>query len=46
VRPTCVVGLRYFHQIDPDQDGCFRFWTTTLQPALVSLGAAPYTSRS
>ena len=24
----------YFHQIGPDQDGFFRFWTDTLQPAL------------
>lgn len=25
----------YFHQIGPDQDGFFRFWTEALQPALV-----------
>lgn len=28
----------YFHQIGPDQDGFFRFWTETLQPALADLG--------
>jgi coenzyme F420-dependent glucose-6-phosphate dehydrogenase len=27
----------YFHQIGPDQDGFFRFWTDHLQPALKSL---------
>jgi G6PDH family F420-dependent oxidoreductase len=27
----------YFHQIGPDQDGFFRFWTTELQPALADL---------
>jgi G6PDH family F420-dependent oxidoreductase len=27
----------YFHQIGPDQDGFFRFWTETLQPALARL---------
>jgi hypothetical protein len=24
----------YFHQIGPDQDGFFRFWTEQLQPAV------------
>jgi coenzyme F420-dependent glucose-6-phosphate dehydrogenase len=27
----------YFHQIGPDQDGFFGFWTQTLQPALARL---------
>jgi coenzyme F420-dependent glucose-6-phosphate dehydrogenase len=27
----------YFHQIGPDQDGFFRFWADTLQPALADL---------
>jgi coenzyme F420-dependent glucose-6-phosphate dehydrogenase len=27
----------YFHQIGPDQDGFFRFWTDTLQSALARL---------
>jgi len=27
----------YFHQIGPDQDGFFRFWSDTLQPALADL---------
>ena len=27
----------YFHQIGPDQDGFFGFWTDTLQPALARL---------
>ena len=27
----------YFHQIGPDQDGFFRFWSETLQPALADL---------
>lgn len=27
----------YFHQIGPDQDGFFRFWSETLQPALAEL---------
>jgi coenzyme F420-dependent glucose-6-phosphate dehydrogenase len=27
----------YFHQIGPDQDGFFRFWTDGLQPALANL---------
>jgi G6PDH family F420-dependent oxidoreductase len=27
----------YFHQIGPDQDGFFRFWTEKLRPALGSL---------
>lgn len=27
----------YFHQIGPDQDGFFRFWTQDLQPALAGL---------
>jgi G6PDH family F420-dependent oxidoreductase len=27
----------YFHQVGPDQDGFFRFWTDTLQPALQGL---------
>jgi len=27
----------YFHQIGPDQDGFFRFWTEELQPALAEL---------
>lgn len=31
----------YFHQIGPDQDGFFEFWTKSLQPALdVSYGSA------
>jgi G6PDH family F420-dependent oxidoreductase len=28
----------YFHQIGPDQEGFFRFWTQELQPALADLG--------
>lgn len=27
----------YFHQIGPDQDGFFRFWTDALRPALADL---------
>lgn len=27
----------YFHQIGPDQDGFFRFWTDTLRPALADV---------
>lgn len=27
----------YFHQIGPDQDGFFRFWTDSLRPALAEL---------
>ncbi len=27
----------YFHQVGPDQDGFFRFWTDKLQPALKEL---------
>jgi coenzyme F420-dependent glucose-6-phosphate dehydrogenase len=27
----------YFHQIGPDQDGFFRFWSESLQPALAEL---------
>jgi coenzyme F420-dependent glucose-6-phosphate dehydrogenase len=30
----------YFHQIGPDQDGFFRFWTDALQPALAGLDRA------
>jgi coenzyme F420-dependent glucose-6-phosphate dehydrogenase len=29
----------YFHQIGPDQDGFFRFWSETLQPALADITA-------
>ena len=29
----------YFHQIGPDQDGFFRFWSEHLQPALADLDA-------
>ena len=28
----------YFHQIGPDQNGFFRFWSEQLQPALKDLG--------
>ncbi|MBW3651738.1 MAG: TIGR03557 family F420-dependent LLM class oxidoreductase [Actinobacteria bacterium] len=28
----------YFHQVGPDQDGFFRFWSDKLQPALKDLG--------
>ena len=31
----------YFHQVGPDQDGFFRFWAETLQPALAELDAGP-----
>lgn len=32
----------YFHQVGPDQEGFFRFWTDALQPALAELvGDAP-----
>jgi G6PDH family F420-dependent oxidoreductase len=30
----------YFHQIGPDQDGFFRFWTEELQPALDDQGGS------
>ena len=31
----------YFHQIGPDQDGFFRFWSEELQPALAALEGNP-----
>ncbi|MGQ0431907.1 MAG: TIGR03557 family F420-dependent LLM class oxidoreductase [Microthrixaceae bacterium] len=31
----------YFHQIGPDQQGFFRFWTDALQPALRDLETSP-----
>jgi coenzyme F420-dependent glucose-6-phosphate dehydrogenase len=31
----------YFHQIGPDHDGFFRFWTDALQPALRDLEPTP-----
>lgn len=34
----------YFHQIGPDQEGFFRFWSDELQPALVDLGVTTSTS--
>ena len=39
VRTYLDVGFDhlYFHQIGPDQDGFFGFWTDTLQPALARL---------
>ena len=33
----------YFHQIGPDQDGFFRFWTESLKPALADLPTADNT---
>ena len=30
----------YFHQIGPDQDGFFRFWSDELQPALADLASS------
>jgi G6PDH family F420-dependent oxidoreductase len=30
----------YFHQIGPDQDGFFSFWTDRLQPALAELSSS------